>query len=234
MNYRECYGLYAVCGILFNHESPRRGLEFVTRKVTDGVARIKLGLAKELRLGNLDARRDWGFAGDYVDAMWRMLQPPVPQGYVVGTDFHFTRAPVTNATGYSWNFGDGTTSALQNPDKTYSNPGVYTLTLGVTSSCGVYNFTSVINVPYWANINNAPNTGFQDVAALSPVQIYWLGTNGKLYKSDTAGNWSSAINLPGSLNFNSASHLFVDVNHNLWIYGKNDIAKFNVSTFSWT
>ena len=85
VNYRESYGLYAVSGILFNHESPRRGIEFVTRKVTDGVARIKLGLATELRLGNLDARRDWGFAGDYVDAMWRMLQQPTPQDYVVGT-----------------------------------------------------------------------------------------------------------------------------------------------------
>src|SRR5579872_6032248 len=85
VNYRESYGLYAVSGILFNHESPRRGLEFVTRKVTDGVARIKLGLAKELRLGNLEARRDWGFAGDYVDAMWRMLQQDEPSDFVVGT-----------------------------------------------------------------------------------------------------------------------------------------------------
>jgi GDPmannose 4,6-dehydratase len=85
VNYRESYNLYAVSGILFNHESPRRGIEFVTRKVTDGVARIKLGLASELRLGNLDARRDWGFAGDYVEAMWLMLQQPEPQDYVVGT-----------------------------------------------------------------------------------------------------------------------------------------------------
>ncbi len=85
MNYRESYGMFAVSGILFNHESPRRGLEFVTRRVTDGVARIKLGLAKELKLGNLDAKRDWGFAGDYVDAMWRMLQQPTPEDYVVGT-----------------------------------------------------------------------------------------------------------------------------------------------------
>jgi GDPmannose 4,6-dehydratase len=85
VNYRESYGLYAVSGILFNHESPRRGIEFVTRKVSDGVARIKLGLAREIRLGNLDARRDWGFAGDYVEAMWRMLQRPSPQDYVVGT-----------------------------------------------------------------------------------------------------------------------------------------------------
>jgi GDPmannose 4,6-dehydratase len=85
VNYRESYGLHAVSGILFNHESPRRGIEFVTRKVTDGVARIKLGLATELRLGNLDAKRDWGFAGDYVDAMWRMLQQAAPRDFVVGT-----------------------------------------------------------------------------------------------------------------------------------------------------
>jgi len=85
VNYRESYQLYAVSGILFNHESPRRGIEFVTRKVSDGAARIKLGLATELRLGNLDAKRDWGFAGDYVDAMWRMLQQSTPQDFVVGT-----------------------------------------------------------------------------------------------------------------------------------------------------
>jgi GDPmannose 4,6-dehydratase len=85
VNYRESYGLYAVSGILFNHESPRRGMEFVTRKVTDGAARVALGLAAELRLGNLAAQRDWGFAGDYVDAMWRMLQSPEPRDYVIGT-----------------------------------------------------------------------------------------------------------------------------------------------------
>jgi GDPmannose 4,6-dehydratase len=85
VNYRESYGLFAVSGILFNHESPRRGLEFVTRKVTHGVARIKRGQAKDLRLGNLDAKRDWGYAGDYVDAMWRMLQQPTPEDFVIGT-----------------------------------------------------------------------------------------------------------------------------------------------------
>jgi GDPmannose 4,6-dehydratase len=85
VNYRESYDLFAVSGILFNHESPRRGLEFVTRKVTDAVARIKLGLAREVRLGNLDARRDWGYAGDYVDAMWRMLQQDHAEDYVIGT-----------------------------------------------------------------------------------------------------------------------------------------------------
>jgi GDPmannose 4,6-dehydratase len=85
VNYRESYGLFAVSGILFNHESPRRGLEFVTRKISDGVARIKLELTDELRLGNVDAERDWGFAGDYVDAMWRMLQQDEPDDYVVAT-----------------------------------------------------------------------------------------------------------------------------------------------------
>ena len=85
VNYRESYGLFAVSGILFNHESPRRGLEFVTRKVTDGVARIKLGLANELALGNLDAQRDWGFAGDYVRAMWLMLQQSRADDYVIAT-----------------------------------------------------------------------------------------------------------------------------------------------------
>jgi GDPmannose 4,6-dehydratase len=85
VNYRESYDLFACSGILFNHESPRRGLEFVTRKVTNGVARIKMGLDEHLTLGNLDARRDWGFAGDYVDAMWRMLQQDEPEDYVVAT-----------------------------------------------------------------------------------------------------------------------------------------------------
>ena len=85
VNYRESYGMYAVSGILFNHESPRRGLEFVTRKVTDGAARIKLGLATELPMGNLDAERDWGYAADYVRAMWLMLQQPEASDYVVAT-----------------------------------------------------------------------------------------------------------------------------------------------------
>jgi GDPmannose 4,6-dehydratase len=85
VNYRESYGIHASSGILFNHESPRRGLEFVTRKVTDGAARIKLGLSGELKLGNLDAKRDWGFAGDYVEAMWMMLQSEKPDNFVIAT-----------------------------------------------------------------------------------------------------------------------------------------------------
>jgi GDPmannose 4,6-dehydratase len=85
VNFRESYGMFACSGILFNHESPRRGLEFVTRKITNGVARIKLGLQKQLSLGNLESQRDWGFAGDYVDAMYRMLQQPEPDDYVIAT-----------------------------------------------------------------------------------------------------------------------------------------------------
>ncbi len=101
VNYRESYDMFAVSGILFNHESPRRGLEFVTRKITHTAAKIKLGLADELRLGNLDAKRDWGFAGDYVEAMWLMLQQEKPQDYVIATgETHTVREFVEVA--FSW------------------------------------------------------------------------------------------------------------------------------------
>ena len=105
-NYREAYGLWACSGILFNHESPRRGYEFVTRKITRSVARIKLGLSKELRLGNMDAQRDWGFAGDYIKAMWSMLQQEKPDDYVVGTGImHLVKEFVEaafNCVGLNW------------------------------------------------------------------------------------------------------------------------------------
>ena len=101
VNYRESYGIYACSGILFNHESQRRGLEFVTHKITDSVARIKLGLAQELRLGNLDARRDWGYAPDYVRAMWLMLQQEEPEDYVIATgETHTVREFLEAAFGY--------------------------------------------------------------------------------------------------------------------------------------
>jgi GDPmannose 4,6-dehydratase len=107
VNYRESYDLFAVSGMLFNHESPRRGLEFVTRKVTDAVARIKLGLTDTLMLGNLDAQRDWGFAGDYVEAMWMMLQQPLADDYVIATGIsHSVRELVETAfahVGLDWN-----------------------------------------------------------------------------------------------------------------------------------
>ncbi len=106
VNYRESYGLHASSGILFNHESPRRGLEFVTRKVTHGVAKIKLGLASELRLGNLDAQRDWGYAADYVKAMWLMVQQDTPDDYVISTgETHSVRELVQvafDAAGLNW------------------------------------------------------------------------------------------------------------------------------------
>lgn len=102
MNYRESYKIFAVSGILFNHESPRRGLEFVTRKITDGVARIKMGLTNELKMGNLDAKRDWGFAGDYVEAMWLMLQESKPTDFVIGTGKnHSVKEFVEEAFGYA-------------------------------------------------------------------------------------------------------------------------------------
>jgi GDPmannose 4,6-dehydratase len=107
VNYRESYNMFCCSGILFNHESPRRGREFVTRKVTDGVARIKLGLSKSLKLGNLDAKRDWGFAGDYVRAMWLMLQQDQPDDYVVATgETHTVKRLVElafGAAGLDWN-----------------------------------------------------------------------------------------------------------------------------------
>jgi GDPmannose 4,6-dehydratase len=102
VNYRESYGLFAVSGILFNHESPRRGLEFVTRKVTDGVARIKLGLSDHLALGNLEAQRDWGYAGDYVQAMWLMLQQDIAADYVIASGIsHSVRDLVELAFGHA-------------------------------------------------------------------------------------------------------------------------------------
>ncbi|MGH7149795.1 MAG: GDP-mannose 4,6-dehydratase, partial [Planctomycetota bacterium] len=107
VNYRESYGLFACSGILFNHESPRRGLEFVTRKVSDAVAAIALGQQKELALGNLEAKRDWGYAADYVEAMWRMLQEGTPEDYVVATgESHTVRELVETAfarAGLEWN-----------------------------------------------------------------------------------------------------------------------------------
>jgi GDPmannose 4,6-dehydratase len=119
VNYRESYGVFAVSGILFNHESPRRGLEFVTRKISDGVARIKLGLADELRLGNLDAERDWGFAGDYVEAMWLMLQQDEPEDYVVASgEAHSVRQFATMAfeqAGLDWGRHIRTDPALVRP-----------------------------------------------------------------------------------------------------------------------
>jgi GDPmannose 4,6-dehydratase len=130
VNYRESYGIYACSGILFNHESPRRGKEFVTRKVTDGAARIAAGLADELRLGNLEAKRDWGFAGDYVEAMWLMLQQPEPDDYVIATgESHTVRELAEIAfrrVGLDW-------SAYVREDPTLKRPAEVDLLIGDAS-----------------------------------------------------------------------------------------------------
>jgi PKD repeat protein len=150
-------------------------------------------------------------------------------------DFNFARAAVANATSYKWNFGDGTTATTQNATHTYANPGSYTITLSALNNCGAtYEFSAAINVPYYNVLNNTPSTGFQQVIAFSPSLIYFLGTNGKLYKTDTAGNWSSPINLPSGLAFNSETKLYKDLNNNLWIYGKKEVAKLNSNGTSWT
>lgn len=133
VNYRESYNLHAVSGILFNHESPRRGLEFVTRKITHGVAQIKLGLSDELRLGNLDSRRDWGFAGDYVKAMWRMVQKDEPVDYVVATgETHSVEEFLDLAFGYvdlDWH-----EYVVQDP--AYMRPAEVDLLVGDSSKAG--------------------------------------------------------------------------------------------------
>jgi PKD repeat protein len=146
---------------------------------------------------------------------------------------NFSREAVANATSYSWNFGDGTISNHQNPgSKEYANPGTYTVTLSASNACNTYSFSSSINVPYFKSISNTPSTGFTDVVALSPTQIYYLGNNGKIYKTDTAGNWTT-MNLPPSLEYNTSTKLFKDVQNNLWVYGRKEIAKWNPVNNSW-
>ena len=148
-------------------------------------------------------------------------------------DFNFTRAAIPNAVSYKWNFGDGSTSTLQNPTHSYANPRDYTITLSASNKCGAtYEFSVPISAPYYNTLNNTPATGFQQVIAFSQSLIYFLGTNGKLYKTDTSGNWST-INLPTGLAFSSAAKLFKDQNNNLWIYGKKEVAKLN-SNGSWS
>jgi GDPmannose 4,6-dehydratase len=133
VNYRESYNMHATSGILFNHESPRRGLEFVTRKVTDAVARIKLGLTSELSLGNLEARRDWGFAGDYVRAMWLMLQQNEPDDFVISTgETHSVQELCEVAFGYA--DLDWRTYVVQ--DERYMRPAEVELLIGSAEKAG--------------------------------------------------------------------------------------------------
>ena len=150
-------------------------------------------------------------------------------------EFNFSREAVAGASAYLWDFGDGTTSTQQNPGKkTYADPGVYHLTLTASNSCGEYKLNSSINVPSYKTIKGSPNTGFQDIVVFSAQQIYYLATNGKLYKTDTAGNWSNVIDLPSSLHFDNDTKLFKDINNNLWIYGRGDVARLNATNLSWT
>jgi PKD repeat protein len=150
-------------------------------------------------------------------------------------EFNFSRETVINATAYAWDFGDGTTSSLQNPGKKiFADPGVYTLTLTASNSCGEYSFKTSINVPFYKAVNNTPNVSLREVVAVSANEIYFLTTNGRLYKTDTAGNWSNDISLPPALNFNNNTRLFKDINNDLWIYGRSEVARFNPSSQTWT
>ncbi|WP_104044897.1 GDP-mannose 4,6-dehydratase [Arthrobacter sp. ZGTC412] len=134
INYRESYGMHASSGILFNHESPRRGPEFVTRKVTQAVARIKLGLQQEIVLGNLDAKRDWGFAGDYVDAMWRMLQQPVADDYVIATGETHSIRDLLDEAFAAVDIGDWTPYVRQDPR--FMRPAEVDLLIGDPAKAG--------------------------------------------------------------------------------------------------
>jgi GDPmannose 4,6-dehydratase len=169
VNYRESYGMYCVSGILFNHESPRRGREFVTRKVTDGVARIKLGLAKELRLGNLDAKRDWGFAGDYVRAMWLMLQQDKPDDYVIATgETHTVKSLVElafGAVGLDWQKYVVTDPTLVRPaevDLLIGDPGKAKRQLGWTPEVG---FPQLVEMMVKADVERLQNAATPDTKA---------------------------------------------------------------------
>ena len=163
INYRESYGMYCVSGILFNHESPRRGREFVTRKVTDGVARIKLGLSQELRLGNMDAKRDWGFAGDYVRAMWLMLQQDTPDDYVIATgETHTVKSLVElafQAVGLDWQKYVVTDPALVRPaevDLLIGDPAKAKRQLGWVPEVG---FTQLVEMMVKADLERLSKDG---------------------------------------------------------------------------
>jgi GDPmannose 4,6-dehydratase len=172
VNYRESYDLFAVSGILFNHESPRRGLEFVTRKVTDGVARIKLGLADSLSLGNLDAHRDWGFAGDYVRAMWMMLQQPKPDDYVIATGVsHSVKDLVQVAFGHAgldWQKHVRTDPALLRPAEVDHLVGDASKAASVLGWKPAVDFGGLVRMMVDADIERLSATGAQGIHAGAP------------------------------------------------------------------
>ncbi|MES2880700.1 MAG: PKD domain-containing protein [Bacteroidota bacterium] len=196
---------------------PAAGNYTVTLKVINKSSCDSATLAAQVNINSVAvvANRVWSFTSDDLD---------------VG----FKRDAVVNATSYLWNFGDGTSSTLQNPSKTYSAPGVYQLTLTATNVCSSDSFKTTVSIPFYKSLSNSSNTRVRQVVALSPQLIYFLGTNGKLYRTDTAGNWSGAIDLPSRLTFNGNTKLFKDVSNNLWIFGRGEVAKLNVSTNNWT
>jgi PKD repeat protein len=149
-------------------------------------------------------------------------------------EYKFSRTAVEGATSYLWDFGDGTTSTVQNPSKTYDKPGRYTLTISASNECGTHSFKATLEVPHSQQLNNTPAIGFNSVIAFSATEIYYLGSNGSLYKTDTAGHWSAPIALPSGLVFNNNTKLFKDANGNLWIYGKGDVAKLAKESNTWT
>ena len=175
VNYRESYNLFAVSGLLFNHESPRRGLEFVTRKVTDGVARVKLGLADKLYLGNLDAHRDWGYAGDYVRAMWLMLQQDTPEDFVVSTGVsHSVQELVVAAfshVGLDWRQHVETDASLLRPAEVEHLVGDSTKARTVLGWVPEVDFDNLVRMMVDADLTRlgASGRGISDVPAGSSV-----------------------------------------------------------------
>lgn len=171
VNYRESYDLFAVSGILFNHESPRRGLEFVTRKVTDGVARIKLGLTDTLTLGNLEAHRDWGFSGDYVKAMWRMLQQDSPDDYVIATGVsHSVRDLVETAfshVGLEWQDHVETDPALLRPAEVEHLVGDSTKARQVLDWTPSVEFEELVHMMVDADLDRLGSAARQDTARVT-------------------------------------------------------------------
>jgi PKD repeat protein len=148
--------------------------------------------------------------------------------------FQFSRSTVTGATAYKWVFSDGSTLTGQNVSKQFAAPGSYTVSIIASNACQADSFQQTVSVPLSKALGMPPAIRFRQVVVVSPQQIYFLGENGQLYRSDTAGNWSSGMALPSSLNFNDKTQLFKDVNNQLWIFGRGAVARFNPGSNTWT
>lgn len=149
-------------------------------------------------------------------------------------NFQFSRSTVAGATSYQWVFSDGNSLSGQNVTRQFATPGNYTVRLIASNACQADSFQQAFSVPFSKPLGTPPTAGFRQVVALSAQQIYFLGNNGQLYRSDTAGNWSSAIALPSSLNFNDKTQLYKDANNQLWIFGRGAVARFNPASNNWT